>query len=77
MAAQRGFRRLFLAGLATDYCVAWSAEDATRLGYEVIVLDDACRGIGLPTATGRTTIDDARARLTASGVRFASAAEIG
>jgi hypothetical protein len=55
---QRGFRRLFLVGLATDYCVAWSAEDATRLGYEVIVLEDACRGIGLPTAAGRTTVDE-------------------
>ena len=32
---QRGFRRIFLAGLATDFCVAWSAEDAARLGYEV------------------------------------------
>jgi nicotinamidase/pyrazinamidase len=59
------------------YCVAWSAEDATRLGYEVIVLEDACRGIGLPTAAGRTTVDDAWARLTASGIRFACAAEIG
>jgi nicotinamidase/pyrazinamidase len=74
---QRGFRRLFLAGLATDYCVSWTADDATRLGYEVIVLEDACRGIGLPTGAGRTTIDDARARLTTSGIRFACCGEIG
>lgn len=74
---QRGFRRLFLAGLATDYCVAWSAEDAVRLGYEVVLLEDACRGIGLPVAAGRTTVDDARDRLLAAGVRFAAAAEIG
>lgn len=73
---QRGFRRLFLVGLATDYCVAWSAEDATRLGYEVVVLEDACRGIGLPTAAGRTTMDDARERLRTSGIRFASAKDI-
>src|SRR5215470_8291574 len=39
---QRGFRRVFLAGLATDFCVAWSAEDAARLGYTVFVIEDAC-----------------------------------
>jgi nicotinamidase/pyrazinamidase len=73
---QRGFQRIFLAGLATDYCVGWSAEDAIRLGYEVIVLEEACRGIGLPTAAGRTTMDDARARMTAFGIRFISAYDI-
>jgi nicotinamidase/pyrazinamidase len=73
---QRGFQRIFLAGLATDYCVGWSAEDAIRLGYEVIVLEEACRGIGLPTAAGRTTMDDARARMTAFGIRFISAHDI-
>jgi nicotinamidase/pyrazinamidase len=67
---QRGFRRVFMAGLATDFCVAWSAEDAARLGYEVTIIEDACRGIGIPTAAGRTTLDDARDRLTAKGVRF-------
>jgi len=67
---QRGFRRIFLTGLATDFCVAWSAEDAVRLGYQVVLIEDACRGIALPTAAGRTTLDDARARLTGLGVRF-------
>jgi len=67
---QRGFRRIFLAGLATDFCVAWSAEDAIRLGYEVFVIEDACRGIGMPTGAGRTTIDEARARLLGLGVGF-------
>jgi nicotinamidase/pyrazinamidase len=67
---QRGFRRIFLTGLATDVCVAWSAEDAVRLGYEVVLIEDACRAIGLPTAAGHTTLDDARARLTGLGVRF-------
>ncbi len=67
---QRGFRRLFLTGLATDFCVAWTAEDAVRLGYEVVVIEDACRGIALPTAAERTTLDDARTRLRGLGVRF-------
>jgi nicotinamidase/pyrazinamidase len=73
---QRGFRRLFLAGLATDFCVAWSAEDAVRLGYDVMIVEDACRAIGLPTTPGRTTMDDARERLTALGVRFVTSDEL-
>jgi nicotinamidase/pyrazinamidase len=67
---QRGFRRVFLSGLATDFCVAWSAEDAVRLGYEVVLIEDACRGIALPTSAGRTTLDEARSRLAGLGVRF-------
>ena len=67
---QRGFRRIFLTGLATDFCVAWSAEDAAQLGYEVAVIEDACRGIGIPITADRTTLDDARERLTALGVQF-------
>jgi len=67
---QRGFRHVFLAGLATDFCVAWSAEDAVRLGYEVTVILDACRGIALPTKAGRTTLDDASDRLAGLGVHF-------
>jgi nicotinamidase/pyrazinamidase len=67
---QRGFRRIFLTGLATDFCVAWSAEDAARLGYKVVLIEDACRGIALPTKAGRTTLDDARSRLIERGVGF-------
>jgi nicotinamidase/pyrazinamidase len=67
---QRGFRQLFLCGLATDFCVAWSAEDAARLGYDVTIVEDACRAIALPVAADRTTMDEARGRLTALGVRF-------
>jgi nicotinamidase/pyrazinamidase len=71
---QRSFSRLFLCGLATDFCVAWSAEDAVRLGFTVFVIEDACRGIGLPTSEGRTTMDEARDRLMALGVRFIDSA---
>jgi nicotinamidase/pyrazinamidase len=42
---ERGFTRLFLAGLATDFCVAHSAVDARRAGFEVVVIEDACRAI--------------------------------
>src|SRR4051812_36805479 len=74
---ERGFRRVFLAGLATDYCVAFSAEDAARLGYGVFVIEDACRGIGLPAEGGGTTIDAARRRLAEMGVGFVTSGEIG
>jgi len=73
----RGFRRLFLVGLATDFCVAWSAEDAVALGYETYVIEDACRGIGLAGADGGSTLEAARARLTARGVRFIRGADLG
>ena len=43
----RGISRLFFAGLATDFCVAWSAIDGTREGFETAVIEDACRGIDL------------------------------
>jgi nicotinamidase/pyrazinamidase len=42
---ERGITRLFLAGLATDFCVAYSALDAKRLGFDVTVIESACRGI--------------------------------
>ena len=42
---ERGFGRVFLAGLALDFCVRYSAEDAHREGFEVVVVEDACRGI--------------------------------
>lgn len=66
---QRGFTHLYLCGLATDFCVAWSAEDAVRLGFTVTVITDACRGIGLPD-DGGTTIDTAYRRLKERSVRF-------
>ena len=73
---QRGFRRVFLAGLATDFCVAWSAEDAVRLGYEVLVIEDACRGIGVPLGNGRTTMEVARERLDQLGVRVIASQDL-
>jgi len=42
---ERGFTRVFLAGLATDFCVAYSAVDARAAGFAVAVIEDACRAI--------------------------------
>jgi nicotinamidase/pyrazinamidase len=44
---QRGIRTMFVTGLATDFCVAWTALDARKAGFEVYVVEDACRGIDL------------------------------
>jgi nicotinamidase/pyrazinamidase len=41
----RGIKTVFVAGLATDFCVAWTAADARKLGLEAYVVEDACRGI--------------------------------
>jgi nicotinamidase/pyrazinamidase len=43
----RGIRRIFLAGLATDYCVYYSAVDARRLGFDSVVIEAGCRAIDL------------------------------
>ncbi len=44
---QRGIKTVFVTGLATDFCVAWTALDAKRLGFETYVVEDACRAIDL------------------------------
>jgi nicotinamidase/pyrazinamidase len=67
----RGLRRVFLAGLAFDFCVLWSAQDALKLGFEPLVVEDACRAIdvaGSAQATG--------AELGAAGVRRLAAEAI-
>jgi nicotinamidase/pyrazinamidase len=43
--AERGITRLFVVGLATDFCVGWSALDAQSAGFETYVIEDACRAI--------------------------------
>lgn len=62
---ERGFQRLFFAGLALDYCVAFSAEDAVRNGFESILIQDACRAIDL-----NGSLHQAMARLGQAGVGF-------
>ena len=44
---ERGLTRVFLCGLAYDYCVGYSALDARRCGFEAVVIRDACRAIDL------------------------------
>lgn len=60
---ERGFNRLFFAGLALDYCVAFSAEDAAEAGFTSIIIEDGCRAIDLDGS-----LTAARTRLSAAGV---------
>ncbi len=41
----RGIKRVFCAGLATDFCVAWTALDARRFGFQAALIEDACRAM--------------------------------
>jgi nicotinamidase/pyrazinamidase len=41
----RGIKMVYVVGLATDFCVAWTAMDARKLGLAAAVIEDACRGI--------------------------------
>ena len=65
---ERGFSRVFLAGLAFDFCVRYSAEDARREGFTVFVVEDACRGIDVDGSVALT-----RSSLAALGVTCISA----
>jgi nicotinamidase/pyrazinamidase len=58
---ERGLMRVFLAGLAYDYCVGFSAVDARRMGFETFVLRDACRAIDLADSVAATEEEFARA----------------
>jgi len=52
-----GISTVFLGGLATDYCVFYSAMDASSLGFETILVDDACRGVGVPLGSVERAMD--------------------
>ncbi|HEU5351556.1 MAG TPA: bifunctional nicotinamidase/pyrazinamidase [Terracidiphilus sp.] len=68
---ERGIERVFLAGLAYDYCVGFSALDARRLGFAAIVMRDACRAIDLDGSAARMEAGFRRA-----GVELVESAQI-
>src|ERR1700736_3939616 len=57
----RGVKRLFVAGLATDFCVGWTALDARKAGFETYVVEDACRGIDTQGSLAKAWADMAKA----------------
>lgn len=68
----RGVTRVFLAGLAFDFCVLWSAEDARAAGFEAVVVEDACRALDVDGSEA-----EARRRLADADVGFTGADEVG
>jgi len=69
---RRGVVRIWLAGLATDYCVKFTALDAVELGFETTVIRDACRGVDLQPGD----VDRALAAMQAKGVRVVAASQV-
>ena len=67
---ERGFSRVFLTGLALDFCVRYSAEDARREGFAVFVVEDGCRGIDVDGS-----VDATRASFGALGIPCRAMAE--
>jgi nicotinamidase/pyrazinamidase len=61
---ERGLRRIFLAGLATDFCVHYSAVDARRLGFDTVLVEAGCRAIDLAGS-----LDAAWAAMAEAGVQ--------
>lgn len=68
---EHGVTEVHICGLATDFCVAWTALDARRLGFATAVIADACRGIDLEGSVAR-----AWREMEAAGVRRTTSAEV-
>ena len=67
----RGIKTVFVTGLATDFCVAWTALDARKAGFAVYVVEDACRGIDLNGSVAKAWKD-----MTAAGVKRIQSSDI-
>ncbi|WP_198969291.1 bifunctional nicotinamidase/pyrazinamidase [Xylophilus sp. ASV27] len=68
---ERGIRTVYLTGLATDFCVAWTALDARKLGFNVYVIEDATRAIDL-----NGSLAAAWKKMKAAGVKRIQSADI-
>jgi nicotinamidase/pyrazinamidase len=67
---ERGIKRVFVCGLATDFCVAWTALDARKSGFVAAVVEDACRAIDM-----QGSLAAARAKMKKAGVTSVQAAD--
>ncbi|MBM3289549.1 MAG: nicotinamidase [Candidatus Hydrogenedentes bacterium] len=68
----RGVRRVFVCGLATDYCVKATALDAVKNGFDTFAIEDLCRGVDIPAGTARAALDAMRG----AGVRTCTSGEL-
>ena len=68
---ERGLKKLFVCGLATDFCVAWTALDARAAGFDVTIIEDACRAIDLEGSLARAWED-----MQAAGVKRSHSTQV-
>jgi len=68
-----GIKRVFVAGLATDYCVKFGALDALKEGFEVYVLKDAVRGVDVPPGSADKAVEE----MKAAGAVILDSSELG
>jgi len=68
---ERGLRHVYLVGLATDFCVAWSALDARKAGFAATVIEDATRGIDTGGSMAKAWAD-----MTGAGVKRIKSSDI-
>lgn len=64
-------KRVFVTGLATDFCVAWTALDARKAGFETYIVEDACRGIDTQGSLAKAWAD-----MTKAGVKRIQSSDI-
>ena len=69
---QMNIETVIIGGLATDYCVFYSAMDCRRLGFNTIIASDAVRGVGYPPGS----VEKAIAQMKAAGIAFADSREL-
>jgi len=67
-----GIETVIIGGLATDYCVFFSAMDSKKLGFDTIIVEDGVRGVGLPAGS----VEKAVTEMKASGISFAVSADL-
>jgi nicotinamidase/pyrazinamidase len=68
----RGITDVYVMGLATDYCVKWTALDAVEFGFQVILIADGCRGVDLRPGDSESAL----AAMRTSGVQIISSKEL-
>ena len=69
---QMNIETVIIGGLATDYCVFYSAMDSRRLGFNTIVVSDAVRGVGIPEGS----VENSISTMKANGIEFLSSSEL-
>ena len=70
---ERDVTDVYVLGLATDYCVKFTALDARKLGFRTVLVEDACRGVNLSPGDVEGAVEDLRR----AGVEVATSTGVG